>query len=277
VAITSDNSFKAALRRGELQFGLWLALAEPNSAEVCATAGFDWLLIDGEHGPYDLRTMLSVLRAVAPYPAHPVVRIPNHDASLIKQVLDIGATTLMVPMVETVEQARELVHATRYPPEGIRGVGSTLARASRWGDRTDYLATANERQCLLLQVESASAVERAEAIASMDGVDGVFVGPVDLAASMGHLGRPDHPEVVSAVDAAIEAILRAGKAPGIYCPDEVLARRYAERGARFIAVGADSMLLGRGARALAARVRGADPEAVAPSTGITRGLNDIGK
>lgn len=258
MAITPDNPFKAALRGGEMQFGLWLALADPNSAEVCATAGFDWLLIDGEHGPYDLRAMLSVLRAVAPYPAHPVVRIPNHDASLIKQVLDIGATTLMVPMVESEDQARELGRATRYPPEGNRGVGSMLARASRWGDRTDYVAVANDRQCLLLQVESASAVEHAEAIASIDGVDGVFVGPVDLAASMGHLGRPDHPEVVSAVDTAIEAILRAGKAPGIYCPDEVLARRYADRGVRFIAVGADSLLLARSARALARRVKGSD-------------------
>ena len=258
MAITPDNPFKAALRGGEMQFGLWLALADPNLAEVCATAGFDWLLIDGEHGPYDLRTMLSVLRAVAPYPAHPVVRIPNHDTSLIKQVLDIGATTLMVPMVESEDQARELVRATHYPPEGNRGVGSMLARASRWGDRTDYVAVANDRQCLLLQVESASAVEHAEAIASIDGVDGVFVGPVDLAASMGHLGRPDHPEVVSAVDTAIEAILRAGKAPGIYCPDEVLARRYADRGVRFIAVGADSLLLARSARALARRVKGSD-------------------
>ena len=255
MANTPDNPFKAALRDGELQFGLWLALADPTSAELGATAGFDWLLIDGEHGPYDLRTILSVLRAIAPYPAQPVVRIPNHDASLIKQVLDIGATTLMVPMVETVEQARELVRATRYPPEGIRGVGSTLARASRWGDWKDYLAAANDRQCLLLQVESVSAVERAEAIARIDGVDGVFVGPVDLAASMGHLGRPDHPEVVSAVDAAVEAILRAGKAPGIYCPDEVLAQRYADRGVRFIAVGADSMLLARSARALSDRLQ----------------------
>lgn len=252
---TPGNPFKAALRRDEVQVGLWLALADPNSAEVCATAGFDWLLIDGEHGPYDLPSILSVLRAIAPYGAHPVVRVPSHDASFIKQVLDVGATTLMVPMVETAAQARELVRATRYPPEGIRGVGSILARASRWGGWQDYLAAANETQCLLVQVESAAAAENAEAIARVDGVDGVFVGPVDLAASMGHLGKPTHPDVVAAVDAAIDAIRRAGKAPGIFCPDEEIARRHADRGARFIAVGADAILLARSARALAVRAR----------------------
>jgi 4-hydroxy-2-oxoheptanedioate aldolase len=254
MAETPANPFKAALARDEVQIGLWLALAEPCSAEVCATSGFDWLLIDGEHGPYDLRTMLAVLRAVAPYPAHPVVRIPSHDPALIKQVLDIGSTTLMVPMVETAEQARELVRATRYPPDGIRGVGSILARASRWGDREDYLHAANDRQCLLVQVESATAAANAEEIGRVDGVDGVFIGPVDLAASMGYLGQPAHPEVVAVIDAAIEAIRSSGKAPGIFCPDETLARRYVSRGVRFIAVGADALLLARAARELAARL-----------------------
>jgi 4-hydroxy-2-oxoheptanedioate aldolase len=249
---TPANPFKAALARDEVRVGLWLALADPSAAEVCATSGFDWLLIDAEHGPYHLRTMLDVLRAVAPYPSHPVVRIPSHDPALIKQVLDIGATTLMVPMVETAGQARELVRATRYPPAGIRGVGSILARASRWGDREDYLQVANDRQCLLLQVESATAAANAEEISAVEGVDGVFIGPVDLAASMGHLGQPAHPDVVAVIDAAIKAIRRAGKAPGIFCPDETLARRYVGQGVRFIAVGADSLLLARAARSLAA-------------------------
>ncbi len=259
---TPINAFKAALARGDVSFGLWLSLADPGSAELCATSGFDWLLIDGEHGPYDLRTMLAVLQAVAPYPSQAVVRIPGHDPTLIKQVLDVGACNLLVPMVENAAQARELVRATRYPPQGIRGVGSVLARASRWGHWTDYLQVANDRQCLLVQVESLTAVANAEEIARVDGVDGVFIGPVDLAASMGHLGQPSHPEVVAAIDTAIDAILRAGKAPGIYCPDENLARRYVDRGVRFVAVGADAILLSRAARELASRFHRTGPPGV---------------
>jgi 4-hydroxy-2-oxoheptanedioate aldolase len=262
MAATPANPFKASLARGDVTFGLWLALADPSSAELCATSGFDWLLIDGEHGPYDLRTILATLQAVAPYPSHAVVRVPSHDPSLIKQVLDLGACTLLVPMVENAAQARELVRATRYPPQGIRGVGSILARASRWGQWTDYLQVANDRQCLLVQVESMNAVANAEEIARVDGVDGVFVGPVDLAASMGHLGQPAHPEVVAAIDSAIDAILRAGKAPGIFCPDERLARRYVDRGVRFVAVGADAILLSRAARELASRFLRAGPPGV---------------
>ena len=248
---TPGNPFKAALARGDTLFGLWLALADAGSAELCATSGFDWLLIDGEHGPYQLRTMLAALQAVAPYPAQAVVRVPSHDPALIKQVLDIGASTLLVPMVDTPEQARELVRATRYPPAGIRGVGSILARASRWGDWDDYLHAANDRQCLLVQVESAEAVRNAAQIAGVEGVDGVFIGPVDLAASMGRIGQPGHPEVVAAIGHAIEAIVSAGKAAGIFCPDREQARRYVELGARFIAVDADTIILARGVRDLA--------------------------
>jgi len=259
MAATPANPFKAALARGDVTFGLWLALAEPSSAELCATSGFDWVLIDGEHGPYDLRTILAVLQAVAPYPSHAIVRVPSHDPALIKQVLDLGACTLLVPMVDSAAQARDLVRATRYPPQGIRGVGSVLARASRWGHWTDYLQVADDRQCLLVQVESVTAIAKAEEIARVDGVDGVFIGPVDLAASMGHLGQPSHPEVVAAIDTAIDAILRAGKAPGIFCPDEKSARRYVERGVRFVAVGADAILLARAARELASRFLRPEP------------------
>ena len=262
---TPDNTFKNRLGEPIAQIGLWLGLADPYAAELCATAGFDWLLIDGEHGPNDLRSTLSVLQAVAPYPAHPVVRIPHGDAALIKQVLEIGATTLLVPMVETAEQARGLARAMRYPPTGIRGVGSGLARSSRWSGFHDYLQEANERVSLLVQVETISAVEQLDAIAAVDGVDGVFIGPADLSASMGHLGQPGHPEVRAVVENAIARILAAGKAPGVLAVDEAIARRYIELGARFVAVGVEATMLATATRTLAGQFKksGADPRVAA--------------
>ena len=250
---TPANTFKQALTRPGARIGLWLGLADPYAAELCATTGFDWLLIDGEHGPNDLRSMLGALQAVAPHPSHPVLRIPHGDTVLIKQVLEIGATTLLVPMVESADQARELVRATRYPPQGLRGVGSGLARSSRWSAWPGYLQEANDSVCLLVQVETAAALAQLDAIAAVDGVDGVFIGPADLSASMGHLGNPGHPEVQQAIDGAIARILAAGKAPGILAVDETLARRYIGLGVRFVAVGVDATLLARTARALASR------------------------
>jgi len=252
---TPANPFKQRLAAPGAQIGLWLGLADPYAAELCATTGFDWLLIDGEHGPNDLRSMLGALQAVAPYPAHPVLRIPQGDTTLIKQVLEIGATTLLVPMVETAEQARALVQATRYPPRGVRGVGSGLARSSRWSARPNYLHEADDSICLLVQVETASALARLDEIAAVEGVHGVFIGPADLSASMGHLGHPGHPEVRQAIDQAIARILAAGKAPGILAVDEALARHCIGLGARFVAVGVDATLLARSARALAGRFR----------------------
>lgn len=250
---TPANAFKRSLAEPVARIGLWLGLADPYSAEMCATAGFDWLLIDGEHGPNDLRSMLGALQAVAPYPSHPVLRIPHGDTTLIKQVLEIGATTLLVPMVESAAQARELVRATRYPPQGVRGVGSGLARSSRWSAYPNYLHEANDEICLLVQVETASALAQLDEIAAVDGVDGVFIGPADLSASMGHLGNPSHVDVRQAIDAAIARILAAGKAPGILAVDETLARHYIDLGARFVAVGVEATLLARAARALAGR------------------------
>lgn len=252
---TPTNPFKLALASPGAQIGLWLGLADPYAAELCATAGFDWLLIDGEHGPNDLRSMLGALQAVAPYPSHPVVRIPHGDTALIKQVLEIGATTLLVPMVENAEQARALVAAMRYPPHGVRGVGSGLARSSRWGAHPRYLHEADAGMCLLVQVETAAAMAQLEAIAAVDGVDGVFIGPADLSASMGHLGNPGHPEVQAAIDQGVARILAAGKAPGILAVDEALARRYIAAGARFVAVGVEATMLARAARDLAARFK----------------------
>lgn len=262
---TPRNTFKLALAERGARIGLWLGLADPYAAELCATAGFDWLLVDGEHGPNDLRSMLAVLQAVAPYASHPVVRIPHGDPALIKQVLEIGATTLLVPMVDSAAQAQMLARAMRYPPAGIRGVGSGLARSSRWSAYPQYLHEANECVSLLVQVETVTGLEQLDAIAAVNGVDGVFVGPADLAASMGFLGRPGHPEVQSAIENAIMRILAAGKAPGILATDASLARRYIELGARFVAVGVDATMLAHATRALAAEFKGSQTSSVVSS------------
>ena len=246
------NTFKRRLRSGEAQIGLWLGLADAYCAELAANAGFDWLLIDGEHAPNDLRGMLGQLQAVAPYPSHPVIRPVIGDTALIKQVLDIGVQTLLVPMVESAEQARELVRAIHYPPHGVRGVGSALARASRWNSIAGYLDKADEQMCLLVQIENREGLANLDAIAAVEGVDGVFIGPADLSASMGHRGNPGHPEVQAAIEDAIARIRSAGKAAGILSADQALARRYIDLGAAFVAVGMDTTVLMRGLQSLAA-------------------------
>ncbi|KMN22163.1 4-hydroxy-2-oxoheptanedioate aldolase [Pseudomonas helleri] len=251
------NTFKLRLQSGEAQIGLWLGLADPYCAELAANAGFDWLLIDGEHAPNDLRGMLGQLQAVAPYPSHPVIRPVIGDTALIKQVLDIGVQTLLVPMVESADQARELVRAIHYPPNGVRGVGSALARASRWNSIPGYLDNADEQMCLLVQIENREGLANLDAIASVEGVDGVFIGPADLSASMGYRGNPGHPEVQAAIEDAIVRIQKAGKAAGILSADEKLARRYIELGAAFVAVGVDTTVLMRGLQTLAAKFKDA--------------------
>ncbi|PYC44637.1 4-hydroxy-2-oxoheptanedioate aldolase [Pseudomonas soli] len=245
------NTFKQCLRSGQAQIGLWLGLADPYCAELAANAGFDWLLLDGEHAPNDLRSLLGQLQAVAPYPAQPIVRPVIGDTALIKQLLDIGAQTLLVPMVESAEQARQLVRAMRYPPHGVRGVGSALARASRWNSIPDYLDQADDQMCLLVQVENCEGLANLDAICAVEGVDGVFIGPADLSAAMGQRGNPGHPEVQAAIEEAIVRITRAGKAAGILSADETLARRYIELGAAFVAVGVDTTVLMRGLQVLA--------------------------
>ncbi|WP_059415381.1 4-hydroxy-2-oxoheptanedioate aldolase [Cupriavidus basilensis] len=245
------NAFKRRLRAGETLIGIWAGLASPYSVEICAASGMDWVLIDGEHAPNDVRSILGQLQAVASHRAAPVVRPPSGEAWMIKQYLDIGAQTLLVPMVDTAQQARALVAATRYPPLGVRGVGAALARASWFGRRGDYIASADEQICLLVQVETSTALEHLVDIARTDGVDGVFIGPADLAASLGHPGNPSHPAVQQAIEGAIASIAAAGKAPGILTSDPALARRYLELGARFVAVGTDVTLLARGIDSLA--------------------------
>ncbi len=251
----ASNPFKEALDRPGVRIGLWLGLADSYCAEICATAGFDWLLVDGEHAPNDLRSMLRALQAVAAYPVDPVVRLPHGDPALVKQVLEIGATTLLVPMVDTAEQARELVRAMRYPPDGIRGVGSGLARSSRWGAITDYLNSANDNICLLVQVETQLGLDNIEAIADVPGVDGIFIGPADLSASMGYLGRPAHRNVIAAIENAFRMLAARDKPFGILATDESLARHYIELGARFVAVGVDATLLAQAVRGLAVRFK----------------------
>ena len=246
------NAFKQALAARRAQIGLWLSMATPYTAEACATAGFQWLLIDGEHAPNDVRSTLAQLQAVAPYGAQPVVRAVEGQTALIKQLLDIGVQNLLVPMVDTPEQAAALVAATRYPPEGVRGVGSAIARASGFNARTHYLDEANDEVCLLVQAETAAALRNLDAICRVDGVHGVFIGPADLAASMGHRGNPGHPEVQAAIENGIATIVASGKAAGILTGDAALARRYLALGARFVAVGVDVSLLAQATRRLAA-------------------------
>ena len=246
-----NNPFKQALAARRPQIGLWLSLAHPYAAEVCATAGFQWLLIDGEHAPNDVRSTLAHLQAVAPYPGQRVVRAVTGDTALIKQLLDIGVRNLLVPMVDTPSQARALVAATRYPPEGVRGVGAGAARAARWGARRGYVDLANGEICLLVQAETRTAMDNLEAICAVDGVDGVFIGPADLAASMGHRGNPGHPEVQAAIEGAIRTIVASGKAAGTLTGDASLARRYLELGATFVAVGIEVTLMVQAARKLA--------------------------
>ena len=247
-----SNPFKAALAAKQAQIGLWLSMADPYLAETSATTGFDWLLIDGEHAPNDIRSTLSALQAVAPYSSQPVVRAVSGDVALIKQLLDIGAQNLLVPMVDTAEQAAQLVSATRYPPHGIRGVGSAVGRASRWSARTDYLDVADGEVCLLVQAETIRALGNLEAICEVDGVDGVFIGPADLAASMGHRGNPGHPEVQGAIEQGMRTIVASGKAAGTLTSNPALARRYLELGCTFVAVGVDVLLYASAARKLAA-------------------------
>lgn len=246
------NDFKAALQKGRPQIGLWAALGNAYATELVANAGFDWLLIDGEHAPNDPLTVLPQLQAVAPYSVHPVVRPVQGDVALIKRYLDIGVQTLLIPMIETAEDAARMVAATRYPPVGIRGVGAGLARASRWNQVDNYLQDCKHELCVLVQVESVTGLKNVAAIAAVEGVDGVFFGPADLSASMGFLGKPNAPEVKKAIANGVDAVQKAGKAVGILATDKTIAKEYLALGALFVAVGVDTTLLINAAKALSA-------------------------
>jgi 4-hydroxy-2-oxoheptanedioate aldolase len=238
-----SNLFKQALKEGRLQIGLWQALANPYTVEISADAGYDWLLLDAEHAPNDVPLLVAQLQAMKGSTSHPIIRPPVGETWIIKQLLDIGAQTLLIPMVESGTQAQQLVKATRYPPHGVRGVGAALARASRFNRIPDYLQTANDEICLLLQIESRAGLSALDEIAATDGVDGVFIGPADLAADMGYLGRPGAAEVQAEVERALLRIQSHGKAAGILTADLTLARRYRDLGATFVAIGNDVTLL----------------------------------
>lgn len=249
------NTFKAALAQGEVQLGLWSSLCSPVVSEMLGRSGFDWILFDAEHSPVDIAGLLPLLQAAAVGPAACAVRPPWNDKVLIKRILDIGAQTLLLPFVENPEEAADAVRSCRYPPLGVRGVaGST--RASGYGKVADYHHKASDEICLLVQVETAGALEHLPAIAATDGVDGVFIGPSDLAASMGHLGDFNHPDVQGAIKAAAQTIRAAGKAPGILAGSAQDAKRYRDWGFLFVACGMDLRLLSAGIDSLLSDMKG---------------------
>ena len=248
------NRFKHAIAAGQLQIGLWCSLCSNIAADIVRDSGFDWVLLDTEHSPNEIPDLVAQLQAGEGGEATPIVRPAWNDTVIIKRCLDIGAQTLLIPYVQNAEEARRAVEAVRYPPAGVRGV-AVASRASRFGRITDYLKKANAEQCLLVQVETRSAMEQLEAIAGVEGVDGVFIGPSDLSASLGHIGNPAHPEVQKALEDAVRRLKAVGKPAGILTSNEDEVRRYIGWGYTFVAVGTDVGLLARSADALAKKYR----------------------
>lgn len=248
------NRLKHALQNGQPQIGLWNSLASHLTVEVVAGAGFDWLLLDMEHAPNELPMLHTQLAATARGTATPVVRPPWNDTVMIKRVLDLGAQALLVPMVQNADEARRAVAATRYPPLGVRGLG-TVTRANDYGRVKDYLQRVESELLVIVQLETREALDNLEAIAAVDGVDGLFVGPSDLSADMGYLGQSGHADVRALIEASIPRIVATGKIAGILTPIEDLAQRCLQLGATLVAVGSDSGLLARQSEALAARFK----------------------
>lgn len=244
------NEFKKSLADAGSKYGLWLGLPDTICAEICATAGFDWLLVDGEHAPYSVRDIQNHLQAIAPYNVPALVRPMEGRTALLKQLLDVGAQSFLVPMVETSVQAQQLVKDVLYPPQGVRGLGPSMARAARWNGIENYLHQANQEICLIVQAETELAMENLAAITAVEGVDGVFIGPSDLSASMGHVGNPGHPDVIAAIEKGIATIKAAGKAVGILAVDEKLVQHYTKLEVDFIGVGVDASLLASSVRQL---------------------------
>jgi 4-hydroxy-2-oxoheptanedioate aldolase len=249
------NAFKHAIAAGQLQIGLWCSLCSNIAADIVRDCGFDWLLLDTEHSPNEIPDLLAQLQAVDGGQATPIVRPAWNDIVLIKRCLDIGAPALLVPYVQNPAEAKSAVAAVRYPPRGVRGVASA-SRASRYGRTTDYLKKADSEICLLVQVETRTALDELEAIATVEGVDGVFIGPSDLSASLGHVGNPAHPDVQEALQGAVTRLKAVGKPAGILTSNEDEIRRYIGWGYTFVAVGSDVGLLARGADALAKKFKG---------------------
>ena len=248
----SLNPFIQLLSRSQATaHGLWSGLPSTIAIEIAAKSGFDWMVLDAEHAPFELSEILQCLQTIAATDTVPIVRLPEGRTADIKRYLDLGAQTLLIPMVDTAQQARDLVQAMHYPPRGIRGVGAALARASNWNRDTQYLQRASDTVCLVVQVETVVALENLSEIVAVEGVDAVFIGPVDLSASMGYIGQPDHPQVVAQVQSAIATIRAANKFVGVLSSQPELAKLYAELGADFIGVGIDTILLARSCQQLA--------------------------
>ncbi|NEK22665.1 2-keto-3-deoxy-L-rhamnonate aldolase [Sulfitobacter sp. JBTF-M27] len=247
------NPFKKALQQGETVFGCWLGLGHTFSTELMGTAGFDWLVIDGEHGPNDYRSILAQLQVLEASDSHAVVRVPVGETYILKQMLDAGAQTVLVPMVDSAAQARQLVRDVTYPPHGDRGVGYALTRAARFSQIKDYGSTADAEVCLLVQVESVKGLAALDEILTIEGINGVFIGPADLAADMGHMGNALHEDVQAAIMDALRRIRAAGKAPGILSTHDPMTQAALDAGAQFVALSADVLLLSHAAQALSAK------------------------
>jgi 4-hydroxy-2-oxoheptanedioate aldolase len=242
------NKFKQNIQSGDLQIGVWNGLPDTYVAEILAGSGYDWILIDGEHAPFDLRTILHQMQAIAQFGVPVIVRPPTGDPVLIKQLLEAGVQTLLIPMVDDAAEAAQVYRAMQYPPIGIRGVGTAMSRGAQWNQVNDYFKVAGEEMCLIVQVENASGLKNLDKILETKGVEGVFIGPSDLAASLGFLGQPDHPEVKAKIEIALNKIRKAGKVAGIMATSKHLADHYIACGANMVAIGIDTLLLGKAAR-----------------------------
>ena len=248
------NNLKRAIAAGKPQIGLWASLSSNYTAEAIAGAGFDWLVVDTEHSPADMENVMGQLQAIARYPTTPIVRVPWSDMVTIKRYLDIGIQSLLIPQINTVEEARQAVAYTRYPPAGMRGVAAAT-RATGFGRIKNYFKIAHEEICVLVQAETKEALDNIEAIAAVEGVDCIFIGPGDLHASLGYPGERSHKDVMPMIDDAIRRMVKTGKAPGILADSEENARRWLGLGALVVGVGSDAGLLARAADALAARFK----------------------
>ncbi|MEM9529997.1 MAG: aldolase/citrate lyase family protein [Pseudomonadota bacterium] len=250
------NRLLQKLQTGQPQYGLWLGIPDPSVGEMMAGAGFDWVVVDHEHGPFELRDVLSHLQAIAAYDVAPIVRSVDANPGLLKKLCDIGAQTLLVPMIDTPEQAAAVVDAVKYPPTGRRGMGTSMARAAGWNAIPNYIDDANGEMCVIVQAESAAAISNLKVIAATEGIDGVFFGPSDLSASLGHNGNVSHPEVVKTVTDGLRTVREAGKHAGVLCLDPAQTKDYVAAGASFVGVGVDALLIGNAARALATQFCG---------------------
>lgn len=250
------NTFKQQLNADTRTIGLWLGLPDQSAVEISAGAGFDWLLIDAEHAPWETRDLLTALQVIAAYPVAPIVRPLNDDPAQLKRLLDIGVQSFLIPMVHSAEQATKIISTVRYPPRGVRGLGTSLARAARWNRVEAYIDQANDEICIIVQIESVEGLENIEAIANVDGVDAIFIGPSDLGAALGFPGQPTHPDVVIAVEEAIHVITKLGKPAGVLAPARAQFDIYAKAGATFIGVGTDTGVLASGTKVLADTFQG---------------------